>query len=367
MDLCLEDEPGLGRKTKQMKNLKFAVIGCGFWSHYQIAAWQELEGVELVAVYNRSIGRAESTAKKFGVARYYDDIEALFQNEELDFVDIITDVDTHPKFVEMAARRGLAVICQKPMAPSLAQATQMVETCKLAGVPYFVHENFRWQAPIRKLKEIINSGIVGQPFKARVTFACSFPVFNNQPFLAELEQFILTDIGSHILDICRFLFGEAQSLYCLTKSVNPGIKGEDVANVLMQMDSGVQCYAEMSYASILEHEQFPQTYVLVEGEKGSVQLGKNFEIRITTKEGIQVETGEPKLYDWVDPDYAVVHSSIVDCNRDILKALQGKGEAETTGADNYKTAQLVFGSYESAEKNVVVQPASLKETFLTQG
>jgi predicted dehydrogenase len=252
------------------------------------------------------------------------------------------------------------------MAPDLTQATQMLETCQRAGVPFFIHENFRWQAPIRKLKEILNSGAIGRPFKARVTFACSFPVFQNQPFLAQLEQFILTDIGSHILDICRFLFGEAQSLYCVTQSVNPGIKGEDVANVLMQMDSGVQCYAEMSYASVLEHEQFPQTYVLVEGETGSVSLGKNFEIRITTKEGTQVETGAPTLYDWVDPDYAVVHASIVDCNRDLLNALQGKAEAETTGADNYKTMQLVFGCYESAENNRVVKPTPEKTSYTNQ-
>ena len=64
------------------------------------------------------------------------------------------------------------------------------------------------------------------------------------------------DIGSHVLDICRFLFGEANSLYCLTQTVNATIKGEDVANVLMEMSNGIHCYAEMSYASILEKEVF---------------------------------------------------------------------------------------------------------------
>jgi predicted dehydrogenase len=339
-----------------MRTLKFAVIGCGFWSNYQIPAWQELEGVELVAVYNRTIAKAQAAAKKFGVPHYYDDIEALFANEQLDFVDIITDVDTHARFTEMAAAKGIAVICQKPMAPNLETARHMVETCEKAGVPFFIHENFRWQTPIRKLKSILDSGVIGKPFKARVTFCSSFPVFTNQPFLAELEQFILTDIGSHILDICRFLFGEAQTLYCQTKRVNPSIKGEDVANVLMQMSTGVQCYAEMSYASILEHEHFPQTYVLVEADKGSVYLGPDFELRITTREGTSAEYGTPPVYAWADPAYAVVHSSIVDTNRDILYALQGKGEAETTGKDNFKTVQLVFGSYESAEKGMVVKP-----------
>ena len=107
---------------------------------------------------------------------------------------------------------------------------------------------------------------MAEPFKARVSFCSAFPVFDNQPFLAELEHFILTDIGSHVLDICRFLFGEVRSVSALHKEVNKKIKGEDVANVLMEMENGLHCFAEMSYASILEKESFPQTLVLVEGE-----------------------------------------------------------------------------------------------------
>ncbi|RYG52071.1 MAG: gfo/Idh/MocA family oxidoreductase, partial [Chitinophagaceae bacterium] len=175
----------------------------------------------------------------------------------------------------------------------------------------------------------------------------AFPVFDNQPFLAEEEHFILTDIGSHVLDICRFLFGEANTLFSLTQRVNPNIKGEDVANVLMQMQSGVHCYAEMSYASILEKEAFPQTLVLVEGDRGSLHLTNDFELKVTTRGGTTIRKIDPVMYRWLDPAYAVVHSSIVDCNRDILKALQG-GQAETTGEDNLKTVQLVWASYESA-------------------
>ncbi|HEV7348605.1 Gfo/Idh/MocA family oxidoreductase [Telluribacter sp.] len=336
-----------------MKKLRFAVLGTGFWANYQIPAWQELEGVELVAVYNRTRSKAETIAKRFGVPRVYDDVTELLQQEELDFVDIITDVDTHPVFVKLAAERGLDVICQKPMASSLNQAQAMVDGCRQAGVKLFIHENFRWQAPIRAVKKAIDSGVIGRPFKARVSFCSGFPVFENQPFLAELEQFILTDIGSHVLDVCRFLFGEAKSLYCLAKRVNPKIKGEDVANVLMEMESGLHCYAEMSYASILEKEAFPQTLVLVEGEKGSIWLTNDFELKVTTREGTTSEFIKPDLYSWVDMDYAVVHSSIVDCNRDILNGLRG-GTSETTGEDNFRTMQLVWGSYQSAAEGRVL-------------
>ena len=329
--------------------LRFAVIGTGFWANYQIPAWREVEGATLVAAYNRTRSRAEAIAEEFDVPRVYDDPEQMLDQEDLDFVDIITDVDTHPTFTQMAAERGIHVICQKPMASSLALARQMVAECRQQGVKLFIHENFRWQAPIRALKERMDSGVIGRPFKARVSFCSAFPVFENQPFLAEQDHFILTDIGSHVLDICRFLFGEAKTLYCLTQRVNPSIKGEDVANVLMQMESGLQCFAEMSYASILEKEAFPQTLVLVEGEKGSLALDHDFTLKTTTRQGTTSQTIHPPMYDWLDPDYAVVHSSIVDCNRDILNGLQG-GESETTGDDNLRTVELVWSSYASAEK-----------------
>ena len=336
-----------------MKKLRFAVIGTGFWARYQIPAWLELEGLELVALYNRTRSKAEGLAQQYQVPGVYDNLDALLAEENLDFVDIISDVDTHWPFTQKAAKRGLAVVCQKPMATNLEQARTMLDYCQQQGVPLFIHENFRWQAPIRAVKQAIDRGQIGKVFKARVSFCSAFPVFDNQPFLAELEHFILTDIGSHVLDICRYLFGEAHSLYALTQRVNPHIKGEDVANVLMEMEDGVHCFAEMSYASKLEKEAFPQTHVLVEGELGSIQLTHDFQLRIHTAAGTQVSTIRPQLYPWLDPDYAVVHSSIVDCNRNILNGLRG-GKCETSGADNLNTVKLVWGAYTSAATQQVV-------------
>jgi predicted dehydrogenase len=205
------------------------------------------------------------------------------------------------------------------------------------------------------VKELMSSNVIGKVFKARVTFCSAFPVFENQPFLAELDEFILTDIGSHILDTCRFLFGEAETIYCQTATVNPRIKGEDVANVMMRMKDGITCYAEMSYASILEYEPFPQTFLLIEGEHGSIQLTKNNAIHVTSRKGTEVFTASPKMYRWLDPEYALVHSSIVDCNRNILRALQGEGQAETTGADNLETVRLVHAAYASARDNKIIE------------
>ena len=336
-----------------MGKTKIAVFGCGFWANYQIPGWLELDDVQISAVYNRTKAKAEAIAEKFNIDGVYDDPEELLKNEDVDVADIITDVDTHLKFTEMAAKRGLDVVCQKPMAPNYREAKKLVQVCRDNHVKLFVNENFRWQAPIRAAKKALDSGIIGDLFKARITFCSGFPVFDNQPFLADLEQFILTDIGSHILDICRFLAGEVKILHCMIKRVNPKIKGEDVANCLMEMENGVHCYAEMSYASILEKEVFPQTLLLLEGSKGSIHLDAGFELKVTTRDGTTFTIVKPVLYDWLDPEYAVVHSSIVDAQRDILQGLRG-GNAETTGEDNFKTVQLVWASYESAKKSQII-------------
>lgn len=339
-----------------MSELKFGVFGAGFWSFFQLSGWVEAGGARPVAIYNRTAAKAEALARQFSIPHTYDDPEEMFKQEKLDFVDIITAVETHAPLVEMAAKYRVPVICQKPMSTDLASAEGMVATCKAAGVPLFIHENFRWQTPIREVKRLLMSGVIGQPFRARVDFISGFPVFANQPFLRELEEFILTDVGSHTLDVARFLFGEADSLYAQTRRIHKDIRGEDVATVMMEMGGRkTTVVVNMAYAeNYHEREAFPETAIFVEGELGTLELAKDYWVRVTTAEGTLARRCPPPRYPWADPEYDVVHASIVPCNADILKALKGEGQAETTGEDNLKTVRLVFSAYESANQNRVL-------------
>lgn len=331
-----------------MADLRFAILGTGFWARYQLAAWREVPGARCVALYNRTVAKAEALAREFGVPAVYSDPEELVRREQPDFLDIITDVGSHRRLVELAAAHRTPVICQKPLAPTLADARAMLAACHQAGVPLFVHENWRWQAPLRALKQVLDEGRIGRIFRARITYSNSFPVFDNQPFLKEAEQFILADIGTHILDSARMLFGEARSLYCHTTRVHPDIKGEDVATVMLGMVSGASVTCEMSYASRVEHDRFPETYVLVEGDQGAVELAPDYWIRVTTATGMLAKRFPPPFYAWADPRYALAQVAGVACNANLLAALCGKQPAETTGEDNLKTLELVFGAYNSA-------------------
>ena len=339
-----------------MKKLRFAIFGAGFWSHYQLAGWTELKGVECVAIFNRTRAKGEALAAKFQVPSVHDDPEELLRKEKPDFIDVISDVGTHGKFVHLAAKHRVPVICQKPMARSLVEAERMVKACRKARVPFLVHENWRWQTPIRQLKKILSEGKIGTPFRARIDMISGFPVFRNQPFLRELEQFIITDLGSHTLDAARFLFGEAENLCCQTRRVHRGIQGEDVATIMMRMGQGTTVTINMAYAgNYLEREAFPQTFVFIEGEMGSLELGPDYRIHVTTKQGTRAGRHPPPRYDWANPAYDVVHASIVPCNADLLRALQGRGDAETTAEDNLKTVRLVYAAYDSARFGRVIK------------
>ena len=331
-----------------MKELRFALFGTGFWARYQLAAWREVPGARCVALYNRTRAKAEALAREFNVPAVYDDAEELLRVERPDFVDIVTDVGTHRQFVELAARHGVQVICQKPLAPTLEDAEAMIAACQRAGVKLAVHENWRWQAPIRALKSVLDSGVIGPVFRARIDYCNSFPVFDNQPFLKELEQFILTDMGTHILDVARFLFGEPDRLYCQTHQVHSDIRGEDAATVVLHLRRSATLTVNLSYASRVEHDRFPEAFVLVEGERGSVELGPDFWIRVTTASGTHSRRCPPPFYAWADPRYALVHSSIVACHADLLRALHNGAPAETAAEDNLKTLRLVFAAYASA-------------------
>jgi len=151
------------------------------------------------------------------------------------------------------------------------------------------------------------------------------------------------------------LFGDAHTVFCRTSRVRKDIRGEDVATVMLGMDSGATVTCEMSYASRVEHDRFPETYVTAEAAEGSAELGPDFWLRVTTRSGTQARRCPPPFYSWADPRYALVQVAGVDCNRNLLGALSDQCLAETRALDNLKTLDLVFAAYDSARTGRAVR------------
>lgn len=348
----------VGVYNQAMNPLRFAIFGAGFWARVQFAAWREVGGVECVAIYNRSRDKAEAFARDLGIPTVHDDAATLLREVKPDFVDNITEIGGHKPLSLLCAKHRIPCIVQKPMAASLKDARQMVAAFARARTPFFVHENWRWQTPMRALIETLRSGVIGTPFRARLSFISGFDVWANQPALKKLEQFILTDLGVHLLDTARACFGEASSVYCqLHRTLAPAIKGDNVATLLLAMgEAKTSVTIELAYAKTpVERERFPQTLVFVEGPLGSIEVADDYWLRITRKRGTSSKRLPPPRFTWADPRYDLSQSSMVPCHRDLLAALRGKSRAETTGTDNLKTLELVFGAYESARRNAVVE------------
>lgn len=331
-----------------MKMLRGGMIGCGFFARNHLHAWAEVPGVEIAALCDADPSRADAYGREFGVPHIYGDAEAMFRSEHLDFVDVVTQPETHRPLVERAARNRASVICQKPMAPSLEEARSMVRACAGAGVPFMLHENFRWQAPMRALKAA--SAELGPLFFGRIVWRTPYDVYRDQPYLARDPRFIIADVGVHLLDLARFFLGEVESLFCVTRRVNPHIRGEDTATILLRMRSGAACVVELSYASRLEEDLFPQTLVHLEGAAGVATLGPHFTLTVTRGGETRQLNVKPEVYPWSAPGREAIQDSVVRIQRHWAECLRSGAQPETSGADNLRTLELVYGAYDSAER-----------------
>ncbi|MER9614382.1 Gfo/Idh/MocA family oxidoreductase [Mesorhizobium sp. M0207] len=338
-----------------MAELRGALIGCGFFAINQMHAWRDIEGASITAICDRDPDRLRIIGDQFGVARRYTDAAALFAGERLDFVDIATTAPSHRMLVEMAAQHGVPAICQKPFAPTLADAKAMVKACADAGVPLMVHENFRWQSPIQAVRTVLDSGEIGPPFFGRISFRSAYDVFSGQPYLATGKRFIIEDLGIHILDIARFLLGDVSTVTARTARINPGIAGEDVATMLMDHTGGATSVVDCSYASRLATEPFPETLIEIDGSDGTIRLAQGYRLTVTGRSGTAVSDVSPPLLAWASRPWHNIQESVVAIQKHWVDCLTKGTEPATSGADNLKTLALVEAAYAGAASREPVQ------------
>jgi len=342
-----------------MSELNGALIGCGFFAINQMHAWNDVDGARIVAICDRDPERLKIVGDQFGIERRYSDANALFSDGGFDFVDIATTVQSHRILVEMAAQHKVPAICQKPFAKTLADAKAMVAACRAAGVPLMVHENFRWQTPIQAVRKVLDEGSIGTPFWGRFSFRSGYDVFSGQPYLAEGERFIIEDLGIHALDIARYILGDVRSVTARTKRVNPRIKGEDVATILLDHESGATSIVDVSYATKLSKEPFPETLIEIDGSEGTIRLTQGYQLEVTNANGTATDDVSPILLSWASRPWHNIQESVYAIQQHWVDKLKQGAEHSTSGADNLKTFALVEGAYESAASGQTVDVGAM--------
>jgi predicted dehydrogenase len=338
-----------------MRDVRIALIGCGYFGRLQLKAWQSLaeERARLVAVCDRDADLARRVATELGL-RWYDSAEKMLAAEAVDLVDIATRMDTHRSLVELTIGRRIATIVQKPMAPAYEDCVAMVRKAAEAGVFLAVHENFRFQRPMRRIKEIIGSGEIGEPSWARIGFRTGIDVYRNQPYFYDEERLVILDLGVHILDLCRYLLGEVRHVSCETQRRNGKVRAEDTATMLLRHESGAVSLAECTYEN--RRSDRAEVFAEIEAERGGIELGPDGLLTIFTTGGRRQEhvtVGGP-----ADEPLKLVHDSIRSTCLSLLEAFQAGKPAETSGADNLRTFALVEAAYEAARSGTAVAPGA---------
>jgi predicted dehydrogenase len=338
------------------------LIGCGFFAANHMHAWAGIPGAVIVAVCDREAARARAMADRFGIAKTYTDAAEMLGAERPDFVDIATTSASHRPLVELAAPHARLLICQKPMADSMADGEAMVAAAAAAGIPLLVHENFRWQRPFRDIARRIAAGELGKIHFARFAFRHGYDNYVNQPYLAEIERFTLMDVGLHLFDLTRHLVGEATTLACRTQSLNPIVRGEDAFTALVGHHGGATSVVECSFYSKLTPHRFPQTTAWIEGDRGTIDLNEGFAMTVHGPAGRETFHVEPPVPAWGEKPWHIIQDSVIEFERHVVDVLDGKADPQPSGADNLRTLAMALAAYEAAANDTVIDLSRWKES-----
>ena len=342
---------------KESRRIRIAVVGCGFYAQNHLNAWSDLarDGADLVAVCDLEPAKASAAGERFSAASYTC-VDQMFEREQIDLLDVTTQMGSHKELATKAAERKIAAIVQKPFAPDIDACREIVETATRNGAWLAVHENFRFSRVMRTIRETIDSGAIGTPNWGRLSFRTGFDVYDTQPYLLAEERFAILDCGTHLLDLARFFFGEVERLHAETQSRNPRVHGEDTATILLRHDSGAVSVVETTYEAHRIPDSFPETLVEIEGSSGSVVVSPGERLTVTTDNSSKtVDASSPPL-PWTTPPWHASQAAVLSANAHFLATFRRGIAAETSGNDNLKTFALVESAYRSASTGSVVRP-----------
>jgi predicted dehydrogenase len=224
----------------------------------ELKKWRDTGRVEFVAAAERHEPLRERLRREYGVERFFDDAAAMFEQCELDAVQVCTSNAAAAPVVEAAAKCGIHIVLEKPLAATLQQADRMLAAAETAGITFFVNWPNRWRTPTRQAWKLLADGAIGHVFEARVRqahkgpreFGCSEYFCD---WLFDREQ----NGGGALIDYCcygavafRHLFGMPRAVQAIAaRLTKTDIDVEDNAAITLIYDERF-AHAEASWSQI---------------------------------------------------------------------------------------------------------------------
>lgn len=332
--------------------LRGALIGCGYVSQFHLEGWSRVPDARIVALCDRDRERVERAGQRVVEARCYTEAARLFDEEDgLDFVEICTQPEAHIELVELAARHGAHILCQKPAALERPEFRQMIDACITAGVRLMIHENWRFRPWYRAMRAQIDAGLIGRQIRLRIshhdTRALRPDGFALQPYLATMPRLILMDVGCHLVDTARYLMGELRTVSATIGRFGGRTVGEDVAMLSVSFADGSLGWLDLNWCTPPEgaRPEWALNPTVVEGTDGTLRLLTDGSLEWTSPSGRRERTPVP-----LPPDDQVYADGYAATQRHFIQGLLTGAEHETRALDNLKTMNVLWAAYRSAEE-----------------
>ncbi len=180
----------------------------------------------LVAICGRNAEAVRAAAQRYGYETAYTDWREMLADRRVQVFDNGAPNDVHADPCIAAARVGMHIFCEKPLARSAEEARPMVEAVTAAGVKHMVAFNYRFVPALRQARELIHAGDLGEIYHFRAAFLQEWIADPAFPRVWRLDQKVagsgvLGDLGTHIIDLARFFIGEVRTVSGVTKTFVP--------------------------------------------------------------------------------------------------------------------------------------------------
>jgi UDP-N-acetyl-2-amino-2-deoxyglucuronate dehydrogenase len=223
------------------KKLRTGIIGCGKVSHTHAGALTRLGESQLVGAFSRSADKAQAFAGRYGCAGYTD-LDRMLR--EVDAVVVCTPHPFHAAPAVQALEAGVHVLVEKPLAASLRDCDRMIAAAEGSGCKLATVSQRRWYAPVRRVKQAIDEGRIGEPILGMITMLGwrDEAYYRSDPWRGSWKSEgggVLVNQAPHQLDLLLWFMGPVAELYGCWENLNhPYIEVEDTAVALIRFQSG---------------------------------------------------------------------------------------------------------------------------------
>lgn len=338
--------------------VRFGLIGCGRVSPRHVQSVQELPDTRLVAVTDVIEPRAQRYARETGAVAYTD-YRRMLERTDIDVVTICTPSGLHASMAIDALEAGKHVLCEKPMALSLADADRMIAAARATGRKLCIVLQNRYNPPMQDLRHALDTGKLGRLLLGNATVRW----FRPQEYYEDgwhgtlaMDGGAIMNQSIHHVDALQWLMGDPLSVFAYTGTLAHRMEAEDAGVAAIRFKNGALGSVE---GSTLTYPENLEGSVAVFGERGSIKIGGTaLNRKVFWKiEGELEHEREILTREQVDPPsvYGFSHKTVV---AKLVQAVQADLEPETNGPVGRKSVALVLAMYESARTG---QPIDMRD------